>query len=272
MEYLDCNFTPEYCFSSYRYFENNEKHINRICDDDVIIFMLGGVLRFTENGIPIELKENQYYIQKSGLLQTGDVQSECPKYFYIHFHGRFENEKGEIPIRGKFRQSDFIELFEDLTFANDDITSTKLKKTSIFYNILDKITETQMPYESIKEQLASRVLHTIVTEYTYPFSMDNLALKFSYSKNYIIESFKNKYGITPYKYLIMFRLKKSQQLLISSDKPCQVISGECGFPDYSVFYKSFIKYYGMSPTKWRESKVEPFSKNMNFITKEASQK
>ena len=39
MKYLDTKVIPQYCFSASRLFEKGEKHVSRICDEDVIVFV-----------------------------------------------------------------------------------------------------------------------------------------------------------------------------------------------------------------------------------------
>lgn len=61
---------------------------------DILLIMLDGVLRFTEDGVPVEPVGGEYYIQRKGLLQDGPEASDRPSYFYVHF------SDGEcLPIR-----------------------------------------------------------------------------------------------------------------------------------------------------------------------------
>ena len=46
-----------------------------------------GVLRFRENGIPVEVHPGEYYIQRHGLLQEGKCESDSPKYFFYTMVG-----------------------------------------------------------------------------------------------------------------------------------------------------------------------------------------
>ena len=52
---------------------------------DILLIMLDGVLRFTEDGVPVEPVGGEYYIQRKGLLQDGPEASDRPSYFYVHF-------------------------------------------------------------------------------------------------------------------------------------------------------------------------------------------
>ena len=85
MEKLSFEKMPHYIFSVNRQFEKNEYHMNRIFNESVLILMRKGVLRFNENGVPVQLNAGEYYIQKAGLNQQGVTPSDSPNYFFIHF-------------------------------------------------------------------------------------------------------------------------------------------------------------------------------------------
>jgi AraC-like DNA-binding protein len=53
-------------------------------------------------------------------------------------------------------------------------------------------------------------------------------------------------GISLHQYIIKKRLALSRDALVNGKKPSEVFK-EYGFSDYSVFYRAFVKEYGMSP-------------------------
>ena len=101
MKNLSFEHLPQYCFSANRQFEKNECHMERTYKLSVLLLVRRGVLRFSENGVPIEVSAGEYYIQCAGLHQQGPVPSDSPNYYFIHFKGDF-CKAGALPIRGKF--------------------------------------------------------------------------------------------------------------------------------------------------------------------------
>ena len=67
---------PTYRLSAFRRFLPNERHITRVESGDILLLMLDGVLRFTEDGVPVELSGGEYYIQQRGLFQDGPEVSD----------------------------------------------------------------------------------------------------------------------------------------------------------------------------------------------------
>ncbi|HPE95755.1 MAG TPA: AraC family transcriptional regulator [Bacillota bacterium] len=256
---LALNALPQYRFSSYRYFEAEEKHVCRICPEDVIVFVFGGILKFSENGIPVEVGEGKYYIQRAGLYQSGDVPSIMPRYFYIHFSGTFvrgeigERGSGKIPISGHFGFSELKEHFDRLNVLRNDVPGSEFQKQFCFEKILDAISSP--PTEAGEgDKLAATVKAELERSPLSDISIDRLCESLSYSKSYIIRVFRRRYGVSPYEYMIGVRLERARQLLLASSLSCQRISDECGFPDYSVFYRQFHVACGVSPSEWRKSR------------------
>ena len=98
---LNMDQPPKYIYSSFRKFLPGEKHINRICSEDVLVMVFDGVLRFYENGAAVEVGKGEYYVQRSGLVQEGRTASLQPQYYYIHFAGDFTPSSHMLPLRGK---------------------------------------------------------------------------------------------------------------------------------------------------------------------------
>lgn len=248
MKYLDTKVIPNYCFSSFRSFDVGEKHVNRICNEDIIIFVFDGILRFRENGNNIEVCKNQYYIQKSGLKQEGIIASSKPRYFYIHFNGCINDDSSGIPIKGEFSPKKFNHMFSELNNLNSVIDSF-LQSTIVFLQIIESLKE-QNIIKSPTNDIADSTLKILMQKSTENITVKEISKVLSYSPNYIIKTFKQKYSITPHQYLSDIRLENARKLLISSEKSCQAISDECGFGEYSVFYKTFKNKYGISPTEF----------------------
>ena len=57
---------PTYRLSAFRRFLPGERHITRVESGDVLLLMLEGTLRFTEDGVPVELTRGEYYVQQRG--------------------------------------------------------------------------------------------------------------------------------------------------------------------------------------------------------------
>ena len=82
---IDLDTSIQYLNASLRFFDIGEHHISRYCNDDILLLVFEGVLRFSEDGKQYEVSAGEYLIQQHGLYQGGERPSDAPKYLYIHF-------------------------------------------------------------------------------------------------------------------------------------------------------------------------------------------
>ena len=80
-----------------------------------------------------------------------------------------------------------------------------------------------------------------------------LAADIFVSKYYLIRKFKSSIGMTPHRFCIQNRIRKSQKLL-DEEKKISRIAVEMGFYDQSHFDKAFQKIVGISPSEYVCSK------------------
>ena len=80
-------------------------------------------------------------------------------------------------------------------------------------------------------------------------TLDAIADRFFFSKFYLSRLFKRYMNMTPHAYITERRLLLSKQLLAEGIPPTDVFK-RCGWTDYSVFYRSFKKFYGIAPGKF----------------------
>ncbi len=242
---------PQWTSASFRYFEKHERHMTRVCTQDVLVMVFDGVLRFTEAGIPVEVKAGEYYIQQHGLLQEGNFESDCPSYFFIHFNEQFRESNSILPIRGKIDFADLFPLFrklDELIFSN----ATAIEKAAVVCQILSSLKrQTDAPRAS---RIVMKVISIVSADFRKAVSIEELAAECGYNKNYFIKTFKKETGKTPYAYINDMKIEKAKQLLLNSDASLTQISNECGFGAYINFYKSFVKAEGVPPLVWRNSK------------------
>ncbi len=233
-----------------RKFKKGEHHITRICDSSVLILIFSGVLRFTEDGKDTELVPGEYYIQRQGLYQEGKRASDSPEYFYIHFDGSFCNDKNGLPIRGRFDIRSIMGYVEKLEKMYFSPNKNKFAINGLFYSILGCLGICEFAVGTTKET-AYKIENYILHHFTEnSLSMQDIKDKFNFSEDYIIRSFKTVFSITPHKYITLLRIKYAKQLMLSTSRPLGIIAAECGYGDYSLFYKNFVRETGKSPSEW----------------------
>lgn len=246
---LSLDVLPVCNLSSFRYFEAHEKHMTRTCSHDVLLMVFGGVLRFHENGVPMEIREGEFYIQRRGILHEGILESDSPKYYFVHFRGSYRCGKNTLPLRGK---TDFDELFP--LFRKMDTLrmsgATTVELNAVFFQILSVLK--QNCERTGKSDVVRKVMSLVAQNIQKRYSLDEMAKACGYSKNHVIRVFRAEMGKTPHAYITDMKIEMAKQQLLNSESSLAQISIECGFGDYINFYKAFTCAEGCAPIEWKQ--------------------
>lgn len=238
-----------YINASLRFFKEGEHHISRYCDDDVLLLVYDGILRFSENGKQYEVSAGEYFIQRHGMYQAGELASDAPKYLYIHFLAEDWADEGRILLRnGSFEYSALKADIEEMNKLSHS-GSPYISKAGKLYNILSAL-YTKKTVPTIADEISDFIVKNCNKEIT----LSILCNEFHFSKNHIINIFKKAYGMTPIAYLQKQRLQQCEYLMEMTSDSLENIATAGGFNNYSYFYKLFIRKNGISPEKWRENK------------------
>ena len=90
--------------------------------------------------------------------------------------------------------------------------------------------------------------------YHTEISVNDMASKYFLNPNYLSQLFKNEIGESFVNYLTKIRMEKAKDLLINTDLKSYKIAEMVGYSNPRYFGDVFQKYYGMTPTKFREGK------------------
>ncbi|MEG2405072.1 MAG: AraC family transcriptional regulator [Oscillospiraceae bacterium] len=98
--------------------------------------------------------------------------------------------------------------------------------------------------------LLDDVMYYIDHNLTQKITLENVARHFFVSRSSISHLFSQKLGISFYHYIIQHRLIAAKSKILDG-VPMGDICTECGFADYSSFYRLFKKEYGISPLEYK---------------------
>lgn len=106
-------------------------------------------------------------------------------------------------------------------------------------------------------EIEKKMISFIYEQYPNDISLNDIASSANISTHTCCDIFKHYVGVSPVKYLNLFRLEMASRQLISSTRNIQDIAWHCGFQTSAYFIKSFKDEYGLTPAKYRKS----FKKN-----------
>lgn len=94
--------------------------------------------------------------------------------------------------------------------------------------------------------LVQQALHYIGENISEELSLESIAGQFYVSKYHLAHAFSREVGVSVYRYIMMRRLLMARQMLSAGESAGQVCRN-CGFSDYTSFYRAFKSEYGISP-------------------------
>jgi AraC-like DNA-binding protein len=247
---IDLNKNVIYKFASFRYFEKSEHHISRFCKDNVLLLVFDGVLRFSEDGAEREVCSGEYYVQRKNVYQAGEIASDEPKYFYVHFDAEWNDGEDAFHAKGNFDLAELSELMSRLDSAAHG-NHTHAERQYLFLKLI--LTLKEKPFIN---HTASQLSGYIEKNLDKISSLSDVCDALHYSKNYVIRIFKKEFGASPIQYLNDAKIKRAMYLLETTSKPVGEIAEACGFSDYPYFYKRFVRQTGLPPLRWRRQMQE----------------
>lgn len=105
--------------------------------------------------------------------------------------------------------------------------------------------QTKVMVEGIKELIEANLgLEELTLEW--------IAQKVHFSAIYVRQIFKQETGEPIMEYVISKRMEKAAKMLKKSDVKIQDVANECGYSNQRYFASSFKKYYGCTPTDFKD--------------------
>lgn len=212
------------------YINSEERHIS----PDVVICAKPGQIRHTK--LPFKC----YYIHmilNDGILY--DILMDVPVFIET------ENSK-------KYRK-----IFEGLCrHSESPLESGKIKVFSLILELvylLEKDSKKQFyrdRYKSGNYEIIENVVKYIKENLTSDLSLNTVASYASLSPIHFHNCFKSATGKTLHEYVEEQRIKKSTELLVSTDLTLTEISYECGFSSQSYFSYAFKRKMKMTPREY----------------------
>lgn len=146
--------------------------------------------------------------------------------------------------------SEMVEETHRNPFGADLMLDANLKRLLI---LLDRYQTLLQRTDSSDEKETGKNIQEIVRyvdlHYTENLTLDSLSEMFYISKFYLSRSFEHFTGKSIHQYVLEKRMQMAKQLLLFGERPMDIY-GLCGFADYSNFYRTFKKYYHISPNQF----------------------
>ncbi len=159
-----------------------------------------------------------------------------------------------------FRDESYLLYLQKAILAESD---AQTRQMAVFSNLMLFLIELRRAFCSRKENAAEKfedpaVLKMIgyVNQHLYDdISLSQVSEEFGMSQAYANRIFREATGATVWNYIMMKRLHKARAA-IRNGRLLSDIYSECGYQDYSSFFRAYKKYFGRSPSNDKPEKAE----------------
>lgn len=109
----------------------------------------------------------------------------------------------------------------------------------------------------------------ITEHYTEPISLEDIADSIHVSKSECCRCFKRMLKLSPFEYLMKYRVYESTRKLLDKDfseKSMSILAASVGFNNASYYNKLFKRYLNCTPTEYREQTLKASSDIAHYFS------
>lgn len=182
------------------------------------------------------------FMERYAALLPGFERKKQGKSGMIRTHGTKWEHLKELFRNGVREAEEQQDGWEAAVIGNTITLLTQLKRATD--------DRTARRPEAEKPELLDRIAAFVEGHYAESITIGDLAKAFYVSNSTVSHLFKQKMGVSFYRYVTQRRLIAAK-LLIERGTLLETVAAETGFPDYSGFYRAFKQEYGISPRQYR---------------------
>ena len=134
----------------------------------------------------------------------------------------------------------------ELCYYEGDDYGRKLLFTTKLAELMDKLGQQSADKPSAEATLSEQLVRYVNDRITKDITVERLAKHFFLSTSQFTRLFKEATGAAPWAYITAKRLIMARELLHDGASAKEAAEA-CGFNDYSVFYKAYVKRFGEKP-------------------------
>ena len=237
---------------------NAEPHTHDMCE---LLYLKKGNPRYFVEGRDYKLSKNTLIISRPGDRHRIYFEEPGPyeRYNIVYDEKRlpfdiFERIPEGIDIISFDSGSVVNELFKKTDYYTEHFEGNELSRIlcglteEIFYNVV--IFAKDMPVQvgsASSNALVSKAISFINDNLMSVNGLDEICDTLYITKSHLHHLFTKHLQITPKQYILSKRLDLARKSIRSGRKPSDIYI-QCGFSDYSTFYRDYVKHFGHSPS------------------------
>jgi len=223
-----------------------------------IIYFMGGKAKFISENIQTTLKPNTLIILPRETYHQLTISGSQDDYQRCVFHFLDIPEFMELINLG-MKNTMLIEMNQRLHFLfqsmialfnsqySDSLKSVIMKSTlGVLLNELSSNNYSNIE-TIVPDTLSEKCINYITQHITEPILAEDIAKEFNISVSHLSHTFKNQMKISLHQFILKKKLVMAYHKILDGTSATKA-AVECGFNDYSGFYKQFKKMFNKVPS------------------------
>lgn len=254
---------PLYALEAGLFYAYKDYRVERNYHDSyLLLYTIRGLGIVRTDDSEYELKENQAIIIDCHTPHKYTAEDNWD-FMWLHFKGQSAESFFDLlctdtpfPVDIKERET-FITTFKFLT-GNIRYQSTLnvMQESENIQKLFYLYKESQIGFSETSDlsdsySTVNKALEFIHSHYSEQISIENVSTYVNLSKYHFIRVFKHVTGVTPYAYLLGYRITMAKHELLETDLSIEEISALSGFLDTANFIGHFKSHTGLTPLKYR---------------------
>ena len=221
-----------------------------------------GILRI--NNRQYDIHKDQIFLIPENTRAFYQADKNDPwEYIWFHIGGPkiplILKEAGLTPEHPVYTPLSCADIITELA---EDILENYTRQyycVGTLYKICDYMIENSSAKEEpvIENSLiyVKNVISYIQLKYSEPVKIENIAYSLGLNRSYLTRLFKDATGYSLQEYLLTYRMKMAVKLLADSSQSVARVAANVGYTDTFTFSKAFKRYYGKSPSDYRNIRI-----------------
>lgn len=255
-------------FYSYSYEDspNQEQFFVHDHDEMELYYLVEGEVEFHVNNVTYHPLPGDIIITRPGELHyVQTAENRVYKRYNIRFSSELLNESLNSRLLLPFMKrnsgtnnlysslelpSEYIQACLNRMFIHNDFDS-KARATSYLIPILQELFDVwcakDIPDKTPQHSLFDEIIAYINQHLWELQSADDVSASFHLSQSQLYRIFKDYTGTSIWNYVRTKRLTSAQILIQNGEQPANAAT-QCGFEDYSTFYRAYKRHFGRRPS------------------------
>lgn len=220
-------------------------------DEDIIALVENGTFWFDDNEVQQVAEPLDAVVFKKGRLYHRKILDKATMYLFRYKSNVEIFSESKISFKSKERIRSTLQL---LNMADSCVHSERFEyKRSLFSDILTQyMLENSCEINNTGDELIQNAIDKINNNLHRKINLAKLADESFLSYVQFARRFKSVVGMSAQDYISAMRMNNAEQMLRNTDLSVKSISLGCGFANEYYFSNFFKKYYGYSPTQYRQ--------------------